>query len=116
MNSILKYEPIEFETMEIGGQYIQISAKTADKIRVRRKALALKSARISRELREARLLPNINGTGNKHAFCITPKYSARKRDKTASETRQAVIMGANVARKNDLEAEWQKMKAEALKI
>jgi hypothetical protein len=115
MNTI-KHEPIEFETMEIGGQHIQVSVKTADKIRARRRKLAQKNARISKELREARLLPNHHGTGNKHAFCITPKYSVRKRDKTASETRQAIIHGQNIARKNDLNAEWEKAKATAFKI
>ena len=65
MNSAI-YKPLEFETMVIGGQHIQVSVKTADKIRIRRKFLAQKDARISKELREARLLPNINGTDNKH--------------------------------------------------
>jgi len=102
--------------MEIGGQTIQVSIKTASKIRARRITLARKNARISKELREARLLPNIHGTGNKHAVCITPKYSVRKRDKTSSETRQAIIHGETIARKNELDNEWERAKAIAFKI
>ena len=113
---MIKHEPIQFETMVIGGQTIQVSVKTAEKIRLRRITLARKDARISRELREARLLPNPNGKGNKHAVCITPKYTTRKRDKTESETRRAIIDHSKTARKMGLEGAWQKMKTEAFKI
>ena len=115
MNTI-KHKPLEFETMEIGGQIVQLSVKTADRVRRRREVLAKKNRRISRELKEAGLLPNSVGSNGRHAKCITPSYTVRKRDKTTSETRQAIIHGQNIARKNDLDAEWQKMNIAAFKI
>lgn len=115
MNSKI-YKPLEFETMEIGGQIHRVSVKTADRVRRRREVLAKKDRRVSRELKESGLLPNSIGSNGKHAKCITPSYTVRKRDKTTSETRQAIIHGQNIARKNDLDAEWQKMKAESIKI
>ncbi len=107
---------MEFEAIEIGGRIIQLSVKTAEKVRVRRKFLARKNARITKELIKTNLLPNKNGTGNKHAYTITESYTIRKRDKTTSETRQAIINGQNIARKNNFENEWQKMKVSAFKI
>jgi hypothetical protein len=78
MNSLLVHKPIEFEAIIIGGRRVIVSAKTAEKIRIRREALKRKDARIAQEMKAAHLLPTQTVTNGRHASYIAEPFNTRK--------------------------------------
>lgn len=72
------HKPVEFEAIIIGGRRVIVSAKTAEKIRIRRNMLAVRDKQISNELRSAHILPTQTVTNGRHASYIAEPFNTNK--------------------------------------
>lgn len=110
MNSLLVHEPIEFETVIIGGRRVTVSVQTANKIKERRIRLIERDKRISRELKSARLLPTETVTNSRHASYIPSAFSTNKH-------KPENMISLDQAKHKGIEAEYKQfIRSEARKL
>jgi hypothetical protein len=107
---MLRHKPIDFEAVTIGGQRITVSAKTASLINYRRKKLKRRDERISREMREARLLPSETVTNGRHASYISSSNTRKHKPENMISLSQAKHAGIEAEYKQYIRNEARKYK------